>query len=420
MDDVGDVGRGSAGRQVRRGAQVDDCARCRDRFRGQACFLKHLLRLAIELQARQHLLVADAAARILVHDLDQVDDVLDAVADHVTRRAARGRDEFAVYDQQAVVIAFEVRLDDHRPGLFLRDAESLHDFVFRRELDRNATAVIAVVRLGDHGVADAPRGAGCLAFGLHQFLLRHGQAQCREDLVGFFLVAREFDRDVRRAAGDGRLDALLVAAVSELHQRLVIQAQPGDVAGFGRTHERRRRRSQRAALREANEFVARFGPVPAFGHAFGRADCVGQQRAKQPEREFAGGDALVTLRVFIDDRVDARCAGAARLAERDVLARDVLQFDRDVLEHVAEPGAFVFAHAAEKAARLAIRAAVFGEAREGGGKPVDERAAEAARGPVLEFTQVEFEPDDGEMCVKRRPDVYGPIQDAHSRLPPCL
>ena len=188
---------------------------------------------------------------------------------------------------------------------------------------------------------------------------------------------------------------------------------------FGRAHQRCRRRAERTALREADELVARLGPVPAFGHAVRRADRVGQQRAQQPQRQFAGGDAFVALRVFVDDRVDARRAGAARLAERDVLAGDVLQFDRDVLEHVAEPGAFVLAHAAEEAARLAIRAAVLGEAGQGGGEPVDERAAEPAGGPVLELAQVEFEPDDGEMCVKRRPDVDGPVQDAHPRLPPC-
>ena len=172
-------------------------------------------------------------------------------------------------------------------------------------------------------------------------------------------------------------------------------------------------------MRKANELVACLGPVPAFGHAVCGADRVGQQRAQQPQREFAGSDALVALRIFVDDRVDARRAGAARLAEGDVLTRDVLQFDRDVFEHVAEPGAFVLAHAAEKAARLAIRAAVFGKAGERGRESVDEGVAETARGPVLEFAQVEFEPDDGEMCVKRRPDVNGPVQDAHSRLPPC-
>src|SRR3546814_2944537 len=45
----------------------------------------------------------------------------------------------------------------------------------------------------------------------------------------------------------------------------------------------------------------------------------------------------------------------------DRLAGDVLQFDRDVLEHVTEPGALVLAHAPDEAARLAVRAAVVGE-----------------------------------------------------------
>ena len=58
--------------------------------------------------------------------------------------------------------------------------------------------------------------------------------------------------------------------------------------------------------------------------------------------------------------------GAARLAEGDFLARHVLQLDRDVLEHMAQPGAFVFAHPAQEAAGLAIGAAVLGQAGQGG------------------------------------------------------
>ena len=54
----------------------------------------------------------------------------------------------------------------------------------------------------------------------------------------------------------------------------------------------------------------------------------------------------------------------------------------------------------------------------GGRKTVDEGIAEASCGPVLEFTKVELEPNDGEMGVERRPDIHGPIQDAHPRLPP--
>ena len=148
-------------------------------------------------------------------------------------------------------------------------------------------------------------------------------------------------------------------------------------------HQRCGRRTERAALREADEVVARFGPVPALGNGARGSQRVGQQRAQQPQRELAGGDAFLALRVLVDDRVDAGLARAAGLAEGDVFAGDVLQLDRHVLEHVAEPGAFVLAHAAEEAAGLSIRAAVLGQAGQGGGEPVDERGARAGPSATL-------------------------------------
>ncbi len=107
----------------------------------------------------------------------------------------------------------------------------------------------------------------------------------------------------------------------------------------------------------------------------------------------------------------------ARLAEGDVLAGDVLQLDRDVLEHVAEPGALVLVHAADEAAGLAIRAAVLGEAGQGRDQPVDEAFAEPGRRPGLEFAEVEFQPDDRKVRVVRRPDVDGAVEDAHAGRP---
>jgi hypothetical protein len=66
--------------------------------------------------------------------------------------------------------------------------------------------------------ADAAGGAPCLLFRLHQFLLRHRQAERSQDLVGLFLVARQFDGDMRGLARHRGLDALLVLAIAQLHQ----------------------------------------------------------------------------------------------------------------------------------------------------------------------------------------------------------
>ena len=378
---------------------------------------EHHLRLRVDLEPRQHFLVADAAARVLVHDLDQLRDRAAAVADDVARRAAGRGDQFAVHDQEAMVVALEVGLDDHRARVLLRALEAGHDFRVARQADRDAAAVVAVVGLGHDREAEPVRGAHRLALALHQLLARHRQAERGEDAVGLFLVARELDRDVRRAAGDRRLDALLVLAVAQLDQRLVVEPQPRDVALVGGVYQRGRRRAERAALREADVLVAGGGPIPTLRHRARGAELFREQRTQEAHRELAGGDAFLALGVFIDDRVEPRLVEAARLAERDVLAGDVLQFERDVLEHMSEPGALVLVHAADEAAGFAVGTAVLGEAGQGRDQAVDEILAEPARGPGLECAEVEFQPDDRKTRVVGRPDVDGAVEDAHVGRP---
>ena len=102
----------------------------------------------------------------------------------------------------------------------------------------------------------------------------------------------------------------------------------------------------------------------------GRSDS-GSNEHSSRSAKLTGGDAFIALRVFVDDGVDTGLARAARLAERDFFTRDVLQLDRHVLEHVAEPGAFIFAHAPEEAAGHAVRAAVLGQAGQGRRESID-------------------------------------------------
>ncbi len=75
MDDVGDVGGGAAGGQVGGGAQTaPPRPACGTESALVADAFEHHMRLRIELEAGQHLFVADAAARILVDDLDELRD----------------------------------------------------------------------------------------------------------------------------------------------------------------------------------------------------------------------------------------------------------------------------------------------------------------------------------------------------------
>ena len=73
--------------------------------------------------------------------------------------------------------------------MLARHGKALRHFLVRREPDRDAAAMVAVVRFGDDGKADAMSRANRLLVVLHQFLLGHRQTQRRQDLVGLLLVA---------------------------------------------------------------------------------------------------------------------------------------------------------------------------------------------------------------------------------------
>ena len=72
---------------------------------------QHPVGRLVELEPRQHVLVAGAAARVLVHVLDQLGDRAPPVADHMAGHPARGGDELAVDHQQPVVVALDHALD---------------------------------------------------------------------------------------------------------------------------------------------------------------------------------------------------------------------------------------------------------------------------------------------------------------------
>ena len=76
------------------------------------------------------------------------------------------------------------------------------------------------------------------------------------------------------------------------------------------------------------------------------------------EREVARGLADALLLVLVDHVVVAGAPVAARLAEDDVGAGELLQLDRDVLEHVTEPGAAVLVRRRTKPPSAPVRARV--------------------------------------------------------------
>ena len=134
----------------------------------------------------------------------------------------------------------------------------------------------------------------------------------------------------------------------------LIQADPRDVAQRGLVDERLRRRAEGGPLGEQDERLQLGAEVESLLGA--------DEMVDEPHRQAcpaARPTALLTERV--DDVVAPGLAGAARLAAADFGARLALELERDVLGHVAEPGAV--AQAPGKAAGLPGAARVAADAR---------------------------------------------------------
>ena len=111
--------------------------------------------------------------------------------------------------------------------------------------------------------------------------------------------------------------------------------------------------------------------------------------------------------------VQARHIGPARLAERHLVPGNCLQLDGHVLEDMAHPCSLILRESPHEPTRLAIGAAVFAQPGQERQQPLDERRAEAARGPLLELAEIDFEADDREERVHARSHIDRAIQDAH-------
>ena len=109
---------------------------------------------------RQHLLVTDAAARVLVRLLHELGHRPPAVADHVGRLAFGDRDHVPADHEHPVVVAGHVGLHDHLAAarLLLRPAEPAAHRLLGPQVEPDAAPVVAVERFGDHREPDPLRG----------------------------------------------------------------------------------------------------------------------------------------------------------------------------------------------------------------------------------------------------------------------
>ena len=226
MHHVRHVRCGTARGQVGREPEIDVLAGWRNGIGRVVHFRKKAGCLLVELNLREHLLVPNAAPRIGIHNGDELANSVNAVTHHLAGLAPGHRHQLTVHHQHAMIMTGDVALHNHVARVLLSAQKAGPHFICSAERNGHTAAVIAVVRLGDHGISNAlGRGYGAVG-GLHQTLLGHRQTQAREYAVGLFLVRREFNRDVRCTPGNRGLNALLIAAVSKLNETLVVQPQP--------------------------------------------------------------------------------------------------------------------------------------------------------------------------------------------------
>ena len=170
----------------------------------------------VDLDPRQHLLVAEAAPRVAVRGLDELAHGVLAVARHGRRHPLGDRGDLAADHEHAVVVAGHVGLDDDiaPAALALRGREGGADVVLGAQVQGDAAAVVAVERLHDARVAEsAGCGHGRVRVGDDR-RPRHGQPGRVEQPVREALVGRDVHRDATRLRRHRGADPLLAAALA--------------------------------------------------------------------------------------------------------------------------------------------------------------------------------------------------------------
>ena len=148
--------------------------------------------------------------------------------------------------------------------------------------------------------------------------------------------------------------------MTELHEALPVQTNPGYAALFCGTHQRCGTRAKCAALRIANEAVPFVGEFPIVAGCIGWFQFGRQETVEQRQRQLArfATDCIV---VILKDHVVVAglVADRTRTPEGHRVTGNILQLDRDVLHDMPEPRALVFLQSAHEPAGFVEGAAVF-------------------------------------------------------------
>ena len=303
----------------------------------------------------------------------------------------------AAHDEASVVASGDEGLDDDRaaPGLATRDLKGLLDLAVRLQVQAYPSSVVSVERLDHHGVPDS---LGCLdgtSRAADGRLARDGEAGRAEQGRGEILVAGDVHGQSGRLRGHRRPNPLLMDALTQLHERGVVEPDPRDVAADGLLEDRRGRRSEGRAFGAPDELVERLVEVEAL--------LVLHEVVHDPDREPAGGQADGLVGVAVNDVVPAGMTlDATGLAARLVVAGFGLELQRDVLRDVSHPRSLV--EPLDESAGMPAGALVPLQAR----KQLDKSVSEA-RNRVARVSLENAEIDDEVDGLLIGPEVRTPV-----------
>ena len=389
MDDVGHVFARSAGAEVGVLTQEHRAINGGDALRSEPLVCQHGQCHLVYPHRAERSGVITAAARVFIDAIDQLLHGGLAVADDRWRMTPRGRHDLATHHEHAVVSPRHEPLH-HDGRLFLAGhVPGLLHLLAGEEINRHATALIAVAGLHHHRCADLLGHTPRIGSITHGPPFRNRDAGLGQQRAGEFLVLSDRFGDGAGAVCFRGDDPPLLGTLAQADKRPLGEPPGRNPTGRGRLHDRSRARPQLHVEQELFEPFGLCSDVKG-GILNGRGDeTVRRVHALDPER---------LLPVLDHHLVDAAGIGLPRPAIAHGRARDRLEFQRDVLEHVAHPRAGP--QPFEKAAPFTDRAAVLDHRRQPGHDPVVETGQCVGR-KILELPQI----DPGFQDGKRSPLV---------------
>ena len=389
MHAVGDVLGPATGAQVGVVPQEHHSAGRGHALRGEALLGEHGDRHRVDHHRAQRRGMVAAPPGILVDAIDELPHGGDTVPLDRGRMPPGRRHHPAADDEHPVVATGDEPLDDDRPLAGMGDVPGLLHFCLRDQIDRDAVALVSVPRLHHDRAADLLRHLPRLGRIAHRTALGHRDARLREQRPRQFLVLGDGLRDGPGLVGLRRQDPPLLRPLPEPHERPFREPPRRDAAGHGRLHDRPRARAELHVEQHAVE-------PPDLGRHVERGPL--DRGHDEPLRRVQALDRERLLLVFDDDVVDAAVLRLPRPAVAHRRARQRLQLERHMLEHVPHPGAGP--QPLEEPAAFADGAAMLHHARQPRHDPVVE-SGERVGGKILEPAEI----DHGLEAGKGRPLV---------------